>query len=208
MTIRWACATARISRSLPWCVAGLHHGDRTQGSGALTFPVDVAPASQAWSIAAPPGPRPWPSGARSRSSGGAGSRSPRWACSSWRRRRGRMPPWCDRAAVRWATLTTAPDRVQLWFNEAIEPKFSRVSVWDSAGQQVDLADARVEPDDPKRLTVGLSPETAPTACAFASSRSTATSWRASSPSRSDKADRPGESSRAARASSQSTSRTS
>ena len=59
--------------------------------------------------------------------------------------------------ARRATLTTAPDRVQLWFNEAIEPKFSSASVWDSAGQQVDLGDARIEPDDPKRLTIGLKP---------------------------------------------------
>ena len=59
--------------------------------------------------------------------------------------------------ARRATLTTAPDRVQLWFNEAIEPKFSSVSVWDAAGQRVDLGDARVEPEDPKRLTVGLKP---------------------------------------------------
>jgi methionine-rich copper-binding protein CopC len=28
---------------------------------------------------------------------------------------------------------------------------------DAAGAQVDLRDARVEPDDPKRLTVGLTP---------------------------------------------------
>jgi copper resistance protein C len=59
--------------------------------------------------------------------------------------------------ARRATVTAAPDRVQLWFNEAIEPKFSSVSVWDAGGQQVDLADARVEPEDPKRLTVGLKP---------------------------------------------------
>ena len=74
------------------------------------------------------------------------------------------PAWPQASLVRSrparrATLTTAPDRVQLWFNEAIEPKFSSVSVWDSAGQQVDLADVGVEPDDPKRLTVGLKPLT-------------------------------------------------
>ena len=72
------------------------------------------------------------------------------------------PAWPHASLVRSsptrrATLTTAPDRVQLWFNEAIEPKFSRVSVWDAAGQEVDLGDARVEPEDPNRLIVGLKP---------------------------------------------------
>ena len=72
------------------------------------------------------------------------------------------PAWPHASLVRSsparrATLATAPDRVQLWFNEAIEPKFSSVSVWDAAGQQVDLGDARVEPEDPKRLIVGVKP---------------------------------------------------
>ena len=130
-----------------------------EGSGALTFPVDVAPASQAWSIAAL-------LGATALAVGGA--------VALFRRRRLAVaalgllllatPAWPHASLVRSspgrrATLTTAPDRVQLWFNEAIEPKFSSVSVWDSAGQQVDLADVGVEPDDPKRLTVGLKPLT-------------------------------------------------
>ena len=29
-------------------------------------------------------------------------------------------------------LTAAPDRVQLWFNENLEPAFARVSVWSAA----------------------------------------------------------------------------
>jgi copper resistance protein C len=74
-----------------------------------------------------------------------------------------VPAWPHASLVksspgRRATLTIAPDRVQLWFNEAIEPRFSSVTVWDAAGQQVDdLGDARVEPEDPKRLTVGVKP---------------------------------------------------
>ena len=54
-----------------------------------------------------------------------------------------------------ATLTEKPDRVQLWFNERLEPAFSSVSVWSSAGTQVDAGDARVAPDDAKRLSVTL-----------------------------------------------------
>lgn len=59
--------------------------------------------------------------------------------------------------ARRATLTTVPDRVRLWFNEPIEARFSSASVWDAAGRQVDLGDARVEPEDPKRLTLGVKP---------------------------------------------------
>lgn len=56
-----------------------------------------------------------------------------------------------------ATLAEKPDRVQLWFNERLEPAFSSVSVWSSAGTQVDAGDARVGPEDAKRLSVTLPP---------------------------------------------------
>ena len=54
-----------------------------------------------------------------------------------------------------ATLAEKPDRVELWFNERLEPAFSSVSVWSSAGTQVDAGDARVGHDDGKRLSVTL-----------------------------------------------------
>lgn len=60
------------------------------------------------------------------------------------------------APARRAVLLRAPARVQLWFNERLEPQFSRVSVWDREGKQVDLGDAQVGPDDPTRLSVGVS----------------------------------------------------
>jgi methionine-rich copper-binding protein CopC len=56
-----------------------------------------------------------------------------------------------------AAVATAPDRVLLWFNERLEPAFSGASVWSAAGVQVDRKDARVDPDDPKRLVVTLPP---------------------------------------------------
>jgi methionine-rich copper-binding protein CopC len=59
--------------------------------------------------------------------------------------------------ARRAVLVRPPDRVQLWFNERLEPAFSRLSVWDASDTQVDLADAEVGTDDPKRLAVGLRP---------------------------------------------------
>ncbi|MGH2650070.1 MAG: copper resistance CopC family protein [Actinomycetota bacterium] len=59
--------------------------------------------------------------------------------------------------ARRAVLVRAPERVQLWFNERLEPQFSRVSVWDAGGRQMDLADVQAGPDDPKRLSVGIPP---------------------------------------------------
>ena len=72
------------------------------------------------------------------------------------------PGWGHAALVksvpaRRATLVKAPDRVQLWFNERLEPAFATISVWDAKGQQVDAGDAAVAPDDPKRLSIGLKP---------------------------------------------------
>lgn len=54
-----------------------------------------------------------------------------------------------------AVLTLAPARVQLWFNERLEPAFSTASVWSQAGARVDRQDALVGPDDAKRLTITL-----------------------------------------------------
>ena len=56
-----------------------------------------------------------------------------------------------------AMLSRVPDRVQLWFNERLEPAYSSVSVWDAAGAQVDTRDGRVSPDDPRRLEITLGP---------------------------------------------------
>jgi methionine-rich copper-binding protein CopC len=46
-----------------------------------------------------------------------------------------------------------PDRVNLWFNERLEPAYSTVSVWNEAGAQVDSRDGAVGGDDPRRLSV-------------------------------------------------------
>jgi len=55
--------------------------------------------------------------------------------------------------ARRAVLYQSPGRVQLWFNERLEPQFSHVSVLTPTGQPVDLKDAAVGPDDPKKLSV-------------------------------------------------------
>lgn len=48
-------------------------------------------------------------------------------------------------------------RVDLWFNERLEPAYSRVSVTDEVGAQVDLRDVAVSQQDPRRLSVSLPP---------------------------------------------------
>jgi copper resistance protein C len=54
-----------------------------------------------------------------------------------------------------ALLSQAPERVELWFNERLEPAYSTASVWSEAGSQVDAGDVAVAPDDPRRLSVSL-----------------------------------------------------
>ena len=54
-----------------------------------------------------------------------------------------------------ATLARAPERVQLWFNERLEPAYSTISVWNAAGAQVDAKNGAVSADDPKRLELPL-----------------------------------------------------
>lgn len=59
--------------------------------------------------------------------------------------------------ARRAGLTMSPPRVELVFNERLEPAYSTVSVWTAANHQVDDRKIAVSPDDPRKLTVGLPP---------------------------------------------------
>jgi hypothetical protein len=56
-----------------------------------------------------------------------------------------------------ATLTEPPPKVELWFNERLEPAYSKASVTNEAGAQVDLRDVAVSADDPRRLSLSLPP---------------------------------------------------
>jgi copper resistance protein C len=58
--------------------------------------------------------------------------------------------------ARRAVLATVPSRVELSFSERLEPAYSTVSVWSSADARVDDGKMVVGPDDPRRLSVGLS----------------------------------------------------
>jgi len=54
-----------------------------------------------------------------------------------------------------AVLSTAPAHVQLWFTERLEAHFCQLSVWNAAGQRVDRGDIQRDPENPKKLAVGL-----------------------------------------------------
>lgn len=59
------------------------------------------------------------------------------------------------APARRSTLAQPPPRVELTFNERLEPAYSIVTVWDASGRQVDARDAALAPDHPRRLVVSL-----------------------------------------------------
>ncbi len=61
-----------------------------------------------------------------------------------------------------AVVFSPPDRVQLWFNERLEPNFCSLTVTDAAGTAVDDGKSQVPADDPKLLMVALKPITAGT----------------------------------------------
>lgn len=55
------------------------------------------------------------------------------------------------------TLRTPPARVQVWFTEGLEAAFSRIQVFNQAGQQVDRKDNELDPSNPAILRVSLPP---------------------------------------------------
>ena len=57
--------------------------------------------------------------------------------------------------ARRAVLAASPPRVELTFNERLEPAYSTMSVWSSAEARVDDGKIVVGPDDPRRLSIGL-----------------------------------------------------
>ncbi len=61
------------------------------------------------------------------------------------------------APARRAALSQSPARVELWFNERLEPAYSSLIVSNAAGARMDLGDVTVGPDDFRRLTVSLPP---------------------------------------------------
>ena len=56
-----------------------------------------------------------------------------------------------------STINAPPAEVTIDFSEAVEPRFSSITVQDAQRQRVDTGDVHAAPDDPKRLVVGLKP---------------------------------------------------
>ena len=54
-----------------------------------------------------------------------------------------------------ATLFNSPVKIQLWFNERLEPKYSSAAVYGADGKRVDDDHAQVAADDPKQLSLAL-----------------------------------------------------
>ena len=54
-----------------------------------------------------------------------------------------------------ATVFSSPAKIQLWFNERLEPRYSFAAVFDPDGKRVDLDDAQVSPENPKQLAIGV-----------------------------------------------------
>jgi methionine-rich copper-binding protein CopC len=60
-----------------------------------------------------------------------------------------------------AALAAAPDSVQLWFTQPLEPAFSTVQVVGPSGERVDQGPPAISGDDAARMSVALRPGLAP-----------------------------------------------
>jgi methionine-rich copper-binding protein CopC len=59
--------------------------------------------------------------------------------------------------ARRAHLFNAPSKVELWFSERLEARFSHLTVTDAHDRRVDLGNTEIPPDDPKRMSIGVGP---------------------------------------------------
>jgi len=56
-----------------------------------------------------------------------------------------------------AVLFRAPVKIQLWFNERLEPRYSSLTLNTADDKPVDIGKAEVSAEDPKQLSVSISP---------------------------------------------------
>lgn len=54
-----------------------------------------------------------------------------------------------------SVVTRAPNTVQIWFSEGLEPTFSTIEVFNQGGEQVDLGDGGVDEQNSAKLVVSL-----------------------------------------------------
>jgi copper resistance protein C len=56
-----------------------------------------------------------------------------------------------------AVLFRAPEKIQLWFNERLEPRYSSLTVNTAEGKPVEIGKTEVSAADPKQLAVSIKP---------------------------------------------------
>ena len=54
-----------------------------------------------------------------------------------------------------AVLFRAPAKIQLWFNERLEPRYSSFTLSDAAGNPVEIGNSEVPSDDPKQISASI-----------------------------------------------------
>ena len=54
-----------------------------------------------------------------------------------------------------AVLYHAPAKIQLWFNERLEPRYSSLTLSAADGKAIEVGKVEVSADDPKQLTAAL-----------------------------------------------------
>jgi methionine-rich copper-binding protein CopC len=61
------------------------------------------------------------------------------------------------APAQRAVLYRAPAKIELWFNERLEPRYSSLSLSDADGKPVETGKAEVNSEDLKRLSAAIRP---------------------------------------------------
>src|ERR1043165_6039455 len=54
-----------------------------------------------------------------------------------------------------AVLSRSPSRIQVWFTESLEPKFSDITLADQKGNSIPLTEAGVNPNSPSQISARL-----------------------------------------------------
>lgn len=54
-----------------------------------------------------------------------------------------------------STVNQSPKEVKIWFSQSVEPAFSTIEVFDSAGKEIDKKDSRADKTDKTLLIVSV-----------------------------------------------------
>src|ERR1041385_65746 len=54
-----------------------------------------------------------------------------------------------------AVLARSPSRIQVWFTESLEPKFSEITLADQKGNAIPLTESGVNPNNPAQISARL-----------------------------------------------------